>query len=169
MPPAAYWLSLVAVTTSAFALRMALRRPLLPRLARPVGDTNAALLAVALLALGFHCGAMFFADTVTLLPGSDGAISSVNALDLASKVAYALPAMLAVVALRRIWLPALALFATSLLIVGLTMFWWLGLWVHLTAIAMSLTVLSVVVSALVRLREGPAGQPTSGARPAIEV
>lgn len=166
MPPGWYWLSLLFFAVAALALRLVLRRPLLPRWARVMGRANIGLASVAALALGFHCGAMFFTDEVALLPGVDGAISAITALGLTSKIVYAVPSALLVVALRPIWRPPLIACASALFTVGLTMYWWFGLWVHLTTIAVSFAALAVIASSLVRVGDGrPTG--SRARRPAI--
>ena len=107
---------------------------------------------------------MFFTDTITVLAGSGGAVSSINALGLESMLAYAIPAALLVVALRSVGSPELVGLAVALLAVGVTMYWWLGLWVHLTAIAASISVLALIASSLVRIGDGKA--PGESVQPA---
>ena len=160
MPSGWYWLSLALVAATTVMFRLVVGRPLLSRRARAIGWPNVVLGAVALLTLAFHCGAMFFTDRVTAIPGTGGAVSAITSLDFASKIAYAVPAVLLLCALRTIWLPALTVCTVALVSVGVTMYWWLGLDVHLTAIAASVAAVTFIVSGLVRFAGKPPSAPS---------
>lgn len=164
MPSDRYWISLALVAAVALVGRLVVGRPLLPGRARAIGWPNAGLGVAALLALGFHCAAMFFTDRVSAIPGTDGAVSAITTLGTASKVAYAVPAVLVLVALRTVWPPALAVFALALLAVGVTMYWWHGLDVHLAAIASSVVSVTFIASGLVRFTGSPPSAPGRGLR-----
>lgn len=164
MPSGWYWISLALVAAIALGGRLIVGRPLLPGRAGAIGWPNAGLGVAALLALAFHCGAMFFTDRVSAIPGTEGAVSAITTLGTASKVAYAVPAVLVLVALRSIWRPALVAFALALLAVGVTMYWWHGLDVHLAAIASSVAAITFIVSGLVRFTGSPPSAPPRGLR-----
>ena len=153
--PAAYWYSLLALVVGSWLVRLVVRRPLGGSRARPLAFWESALAAVALVALVFHCGAMFFTSQVDAIPFASGAESAINDLGLSSKLAYALPAALFVLAVRRLWPLAVAVLALSLSAVGVTMYKWWGLNVHLTAIATAITVIVITSVALVGRRRSP--------------
>ncbi len=123
---------------------------------RPMAWAEVLVLVAGVLGLVFHCGAMFFASTVLRVPGSTAAVEQVNAMGPASKVWFAVPAILVLLGLHRQFRPALAAVALTLTAVGITMYDDGPLDTHLTAIfaaALTLTAtLSLTVSrpALVR-------------------
>ena len=149
MVPAGYWYSLLAFAVGGLLVRLVVRRPLGGRLARPLAFWESTLAAVALVALAFHCGAMFFTAQVDAIPFASGSKSAIDELGLTSKLAYALPAALFVLAVRRLWPVAVAALALSLGAVGVTMYKWWGLNVHLTAIATAITLIVITWTALV--------------------
>jgi hypothetical protein len=104
------------------------------------------LAVVSLLALGFHCAAMFFPAAADNLPQADGIAEAVRDLGRTSQIAYWVPAALLLLALRRAWPPALAAEACALLAIGVTMFWSFGLNAHLVAIAGSVTMTLAVLT-----------------------
>ena len=156
--PAGYWYALLALVVAGLLVRLVVGRPLGDRHARPLASWESALGAVALVALVFHCGAMFFTSQVDAIPFASGAESAINDLGLTSKLAYALPAALFVLAVRRLWPPAVVALALSLSAVGVTMFKWWGLNVHLTAIATAITLIVITWAALVG-RSGARSSP----------
>lgn len=103
----------------------------------------------ALLALGFHCAAMFFPPVVDAIPGLQGPASAIRALGPVSQIAYWVPAAIVVIALRRVWLPVLAAESAALLVVGITMFGPFALAIHLAAIAAAIVVTLALGVALV--------------------
>jgi hypothetical protein len=147
--PAGYWYALLALAVCGLLVRLLVRRPLGGRRARPLALWESALAAAALVALAFHCGAMFFTDEVDAIPFASGAESAINDLGLTSKLAYALPAALFVLMVRRLWPVAVAALALSLTAVGVTMYKWWGLDVHLTAIGTAITLIVITSVALV--------------------
>jgi hypothetical protein len=78
----------------------------------------------------------------------------INALGTASIIRYAVPATLVVLGLRRQHPAALAAVALALTAVGITMYDGGSLSTHLTAIFVSVVVLTTVASTLVLLRGG---------------
>lgn len=164
MVSSTYWYSLAAFAALGLGTRLALRRPLLPRLASPIRRWEIAIALAALIALAFHCGAMFFTDTIDSIPGTNGMESAVNELGVASKLAYALPAAVLIASLRRIWWPALIALSGALSAVGVTMYWWWGLNVHLTAIASAIGLVVLIASALIGRPTVPSG-PSRALRP----
>jgi len=109
-------------------------------------------------ALVFHCAAMFFADWVNAVPFADEPARSVRALGLVSQVAYWVPAVGLVIALRRVWPPGLGLLTATLLGVRYTMFVPHALTTHLAWIAGAAITLVMIAAALVvpLRRESPA-------------
>ncbi len=129
----------------AFVVRVLNGRPLSSRLL-PLGRLDLALVVVTLLALGFHCAAMFFPAAVAAVPVSDDAAEAVRDLGAASQAAYWLPAGVLVLALRRAWTPLLVVEVSVLLAVGITMFWSFSLTMHLVTIAGSVVVTAAVLA-----------------------
>jgi len=102
------------------------------------------LAIISLVALAFHCGAMFF-FAIRSLPGLSGPADVIRDLGQVSQIAYWLPAAALLMSLHRVWPPLLALEATALLAVGMTMFLPFGLSIHLGTIAVSVVVTVVLV------------------------
>ncbi len=148
MPDARYWGALLVLALAGLAVRVVRRGPLLR--GRPVvmGRADALVALLALLGLGFHCAAMFFPSVVAAVPATEGAAEAVRALAAASQVAYWVPAGLLLLALRRAWPPLLVAEAGVLLAVGATMFWDVGLLVHLVALAASVAVTVAVMTSI---------------------
>jgi hypothetical protein len=105
--------------------------------------------------LGFHCAAMFLPVLVDAVPLSRSLAEAVRSLGPVSQVAYWVPALGAVIALRRVWPPALASLVLSLVGVGVTMFVPHSLTTHLAWIAAAVASLVVISSALVTLESKP--------------
>ena len=137
MPDPRYWSTLAVLVGAGLAVRIVRGGPLLPARTVVLGRIDLALTAVALLALGFHCAAMFFPSVVAAVPGTDGSAGTVRGLGAASQAAYWVPGVLLLFALRRGWSPLLVAETVALLAVGATMFWDFGLPAHLAAIAAS--------------------------------
>ncbi len=157
MPDARYWGALLVLALAGLAVRVVRGGPLLR--GRPVvmGRADALVALLALLGLGFHCAAMFFPSVVAAVPGTAGAAEAVRALAAASQVAYWAPAGLLLLALRRACPPLLVAEAGVLLAVGATMFWDVGLLVHLVALAASV---AVTVAVLTSITVSVARRPT---------
>lgn len=146
VPNAQYWTALVLVAVAGLAVRVTHGEVLLRQRAAPLGRLDLAVVLVALLALGFHCAAMFFRSVVAAITGADDAIVAVSELGTASQVAYWVPAGLLLIALRRAWAPLLIAEGGVLLAVGATMFWDFGLRAHLVAIAGAVAVTTAVLA-----------------------
>lgn len=148
-----FWSALTAVTVAGLVVRLVVRRPLAPSRATGLTGWEAAVGAVVLAVLVFHCGAMFFAAWVDLVPFLRGAAAAVRNLDsMASQVAYWLPATTLVVVLRRVWPPALVVLIGVLAGVGVTMFWPFALTTHLAWIAAAVVTITAIAVVLVRGR-----------------
>jgi len=145
VPSVQFWAALAIVPAVAFVVRLLNGRPLSSRLL-PLGRLDLALVVVTLLALGFHCAAMFFPAAVAAVPVSDDAAEAVRDLGAASQAAYWLPAGVLVLALRRAWAPLLVAEVSVLLAVGITMFWSFSLTTHLVTIAGSVVVTAAVLA-----------------------
>lgn len=148
-----YWSVLLGVAVLAGAARLVAGGPLLRRRAVPLRRAEALLAAGALLVLGFHCAAMFFAPWTDALPGGRTLGEPVRAGGAASQWAYWLPAVVLLLALRRVWWPASVLLTATLAGVGFTMFWPHSLPTHLAWLAAAVVAVAAVASSLV----GPRG------------
>ncbi len=144
-----YWALLLAVALIGIAARFVNGNPLFPRRALRLHYVEGAVAMAALLALGFHCAAMFFSPVVDAIPGLQGPASAIRALGLVSQIAYWTPAVIVIIALRRMWLPAIAAESATLLVVGITMFGPFALAIHLAAIAAAIVVTLTLGVALV--------------------
>lgn len=155
-----YWTLLAAAAVCVATARLAVGHPFLRRRAVAVGPAELGVAAVSLLVLVFHCASMFFAPWTDAVPGGRALGEPIRALDAASQVAYWLPALVLVLALRRLWWPALALLTTTLVGVGITMFWSFPLATHLTWLAAAVVTFIVVAGSLVALRPANAARRT---------
>ncbi len=111
--------------------------------------TDAALAAVGIAGLVFHCGAMFFRSGTEALPGVDPLVRQIDALGTISVILYVVPAALVTLGLRRQTPLAVAAVVAALTAVGVTMYDGGPLDTHLTAIFVSIVTLAIVASALV--------------------
>lgn len=146
MPDTWFWSALVVLVVAGLAVRLLRGSPVLPTRMFALGRGDLVVAVVALLALGFHCAAMFFPTVVAAVPGTGGAAEAVRRLGAASQVAYWVPAVLLLFALRRAWAPLLVAETAVLVAVGATMFWDFGLPAHLAAIAASVAVTVAVLT-----------------------
>ncbi len=164
-----YWGVLAATAIVLAGVRLAARRPLWRSRssAVPTGDLVVAVVAVAVLV--FHCAAMFFAGWVDAVPFAEAPAAAVRDLDsLASEVSYWVPAAALVIALRRVWPPALVLLVVTLVGVGYTMFVPYPLTTHLAWLAAAVVTLVLINTALVFQvrREGQSWSERTVAEPA---
>lgn len=146
--PTTFLVGLLAVPVLALVLRLTTALPV--RRARQVSVLDVVLLVLGAVGLAFHCVAMFFPDQTALVPGTDAAAAAVNAFGTASILLYAVPSLLVLVALRRVWPLALVVLAGSLAAVGITMYAGSPADLHLATIALAVVVLSGVAATLVR-------------------
>ena len=144
-----YWTVLLVIAVAAAGARLALGRPLWPRRSSALRPWELVAAAVSLLALVFHCAAMFFAEWVDAVPSLEEPAASVRALGTVSQAAYWVPAVLLVVATRRVWPPVLALMGLALAGVGATMFWPFELSTHLGWIAAAVVAIAAVAAGFV--------------------
>ena len=144
-----FWSVLVAAAVVVMGLRLVARQPLWPRRSTTVPPMELAVAVLMVAALVFHCASMFFADWVDAILPADGPARAVRELGVASQVAYWVPAAGLVVALRRVWPPALGLLVLTLVGVGYTMFVPHTLTIHLAWIAAATISLVVLVAAFV--------------------
>jgi hypothetical protein len=135
-------------------LRLTARRPLWPRHSRSVSPVELAGIAVAVTTLAFHCAAMFFADWVDAVPFAETPARAVRSLGVVSQVAYWVPAAGLVIALRRLWPPAVGLLVLTLIGVGVTMFVPHALTTHLAWLASAVITVVLIATALIAPR-GP--------------
>lgn len=151
----AYWSVLLSVAVLAAAGRLVVGGPFLQRRAVPLHRPEVLLAAAALLALVFHCASMFFAPWTDALPGGRALGDAVRALGTASQVAYWLPAVVLLLAVRRVWWPGLLVLAVTLAGVGYTMFWPHSLPTHLAWLAAAVLAVVAVASSLIGGRGSP--------------
>ncbi len=144
-----YWGVLTTAALIAMGVRLAVRRPLWRERSRTIPPRELAAAAVMVAALVFHCAAMFFADWVNAVPLADGPASAVRELGLISQVTYWVPAAVLVLALRRVWQPALVLLTITVVGVGYTMFVPHSLTTHLSWLAAVAIMVVVIAAALV--------------------
>ncbi len=148
------WGVLLATAFVGAGLRLTARRPLWPRRSCLVSPVELAAAAVAVTMLVFHCAAMFFADWVDAVPFAEAPARHVRSLGLVSQVAYWVPTAGLVIALRRLWPPALGLLVVTLIGVGVTMFVPHALTTHLGWLASAVITVVLIATALVAPR-GP--------------
>ncbi|MEO5609723.1 MAG: hypothetical protein ABIQ61_14755 [Ornithinibacter sp.] len=132
------------------------------RSAVALGTGPAVLLGVGVLGLVGHCAAMFYRNLTLAIPGTGGYVDAVNGMGLTSKVLYAVPALLVLIALRRLPVPALAVLTLAFAVVGVTMYDGSALTTHLGAILFSVLALAGCLAGWVLLpRQGtPRGSVT---------
>lgn len=165
-----YWSALLAVAALAVAVRLVTGGPFLRRRAVPLRQGELVLAGLALVVLVFHCASMFFAPWTDALPGGRALGDAVRALGTASSWSYWLPAVVLLLAVRRVWWPGLLLLAVTLVGVGYTMFWPHALPTHLTWLAAAVLTVVAVAGSLVGGRgSGSAARPTGRPRPATPV
>lgn len=145
-----FLLGLLAIPAVALALRLTTELP--RRRAHTMPGLDLALLVLGAVGLVFHCTAMFFPAQTALVPGTGPAAAAVNDFGTASMLLFVAPSVLVLVALRRVWLPALVVLAGTLAAVGITMYVGSPLDLHLSTIAAAVLVLSSVAAGLLRLR-----------------
>lgn len=150
MVPVAYWPTIAVVVTAVVALRVLLGRPLLHQLAKPLDPASAITAVVAAAALAFHCLAMFFPRPLEAFPVASSPAQAVRDLQFVSELAFWMPVAALIVALRKVWLPALGVLTVALVAVGWTMFGGSDLTVHLWSIALSVLVGLTVATGLLR-------------------
>lgn len=153
-----FWGALLSVAVLAVVARRFADRPLLGRLATPTGRPALLVAGLSVLALVFHCTAMFFGPWVDAIPGAQGPADAVRDLGTASQIVYWLPAATLVLAVRRIWWPGLLLLITAAAGGGVTMYWPVALTTHLGWLATFIVVGSAISATLL----GPA--PPTGSR-----
>lgn len=145
-----WFLGLAVLVTVLLLLRLALRRPLLPRWARPISLPDAAILATSLVLLVFHCAAMFAPETVARVPFLDEPAAVVRDLrDPLGQAAYWIPAVALVIGTRRSWWPAPVGLAVGLLAVGWTMYGDFTVTQHVVTIVITGALVAVVLTGLV--------------------
>lgn len=151
-----WFLALTVALAVLGALRLLARGPLLASRARPLSTAEWAVLVGSTALLVFHCGAMFAPDAVAALGVLDAPAARVRDLsDPVGQAVYWLPALALVGSVRRLWWPAPATLAVTLLVVGWTMYGDFTLTEHLVAIMAAGGDLGLVMAGLV-----------SGGRPA---
>ena len=169
MDQSIYWGVLAATAIVGAGARLAARRPLWQRRASGLAMWESAVAAIAVALLVFHCMAMFFSDWVAVVPFADASAAAVRDLgSVASEVAYWAPAGALVIALRRVWPPALVLLVVTLVGVGYTMFVPHALTTHLTWLATAVVSLILIATALVfpLRRQGQSQSERTAAQPA---
>jgi hypothetical protein len=157
----AYLFALASVVAALFLVRLVVGQIPLRAAAVHMSPLDSMMLAAGLIGLALHCGAMFFRSQLRGWPEGQSVIHTVDPLDTASILWFALAAALVMVALRQLHPTALTVVAFGLALVGYTMYDGGRLHTHLVAIFSAVVVLAAVVALLVI----PPWQGTSGAAP----
>jgi hypothetical protein len=144
-----YLIALASLVVAFFLVRLVVRQVPLRGAAVRVSPLDSILLAAGLIGLALHCGAMFFPSQLREFPEGSSVIHTVDPLDAASILWFALAATLVVVALRHLHPVVLTVVALSLAVVGYTMYDGGRLHTHLVAIFTAVVVLAAVVALLV--------------------
>lgn len=148
-------LLILAVVALALAARLLLASlPLRSAVRLDIG--LAVLVGLGLAGLVGHCAAMFYTDLVLTISGTDSYVDAVNAAGVASRLLYAVPALIMLVGLRRLPVPALAVLVLAFVAVGVTMYDGSAITTHLATILVSVVALTGCLAGWVRL-------PTRGA------
>ncbi len=154
-----FFTALAVVVAAVMLARLVRRGPLLGARARALAPWEVGLFSVSLTLLVFHCAAMFAPGAVAWLGLDTPAATARDLQNPVGQVAYWVPGVTLVAALRRMWWPApLGVFA-AVIAVGWTMYGGFTLNEHLVAIAVAVLGLAVVLAGLVRLpqRRGSGG------------
>lgn len=106
---------------------------------------------------------MFYRSLVGLVPGTDAAVSQINAMGTASITWYIVPSVLLLIGLRYQHPAGLVALTIALLAVGVTMYNGAALATHLNTIFASVLVLAGVVSLLILPPNRPRVTRTSAA------
>jgi len=150
-----FWAGLLGLALFAVSVRALRGRPFLPGRAVSLGPVARTLAVLGAIALVFHCSAMFFAPWVSAVAPLRPLVMHVNAMGVASQVAYWVPAAALLVAWRRVWWPALVLMVALFAGVGVTMYWPYPLIVHLSWLAAVIIAGVGVSTALTGRRAAP--------------
>ena len=108
-----YWSVLVGVAVVTAVARLVVGRPLLARRAVALTRTEFVVAVVSLVALVFHCAAMFFAPWTDALRGGKFLGDPIRTLGTVSHWTYWLPAGALLLAVRRLWWPAPVVLAVT--------------------------------------------------------
>jgi len=149
------WGGLLALAIIAGVVRALLGRPFLLERAVGLGSPARTVAVLSAAALVFHCAAMFFTPWVNAIGFLRPLAAGVNAMGVASQIAYWAPAALLLLAWRRVWWPALTVMAVALAGVGVTMYWPYPLPVHLSWLTAVIVAGVFISTALV----GPRARP----------
>lgn len=148
---AGFTVTLVVAVAIPLAARLLLTGLPLMQRATTLTFVEVALWILGVVGLAFHCGAMFFRDTVQHLPGMEVPVADIRALGPASVIWYVVPAVSVVLALRRLHAVWLLTVCLALVGIGVTMYDGGSLEAHLSAIFVGVVLLSALTATLVRL------------------
>ncbi len=154
-----FWSVLLGIFVAGASVRLLVRRPLWLGRSTALHPWELGIAAASLVVLVFHCAAMFFAEAVSVVTFLNAPAASVRALGTLSQAAYWAPVALLVIAIRRLWLPALGILALTLLGVGITMFWPFELTTHLTWIGAAVISIMAIAFGLVARSYQPRADP----------
>ena len=147
--PVPYVVTLVAVVVTLVGLRVAKWMPG-RRLSRHVAVPDLALIVVGTLGLALHCMSMFYRNVVDVVPGSMGLVAAINAMGTTSVVLFVVPAIFLLIGLRHQRPAVVVVELLALAAVGVTMYDGGSTTAHLVAISVSVTVLAVIATQLIR-------------------
>ncbi len=146
-----FFATLAAVSTLVLLARLVRRGPLLGSRARVLRPWELALFAASLAALVFHCAAMFSPDVVASLGLDVPAAIARDLNDPIGQLAYGVPAVTLILAVRRLWWPAPTALSVAFFAVGWTMYTDFTLNEHLATIAVAVIAIALISASLVRI------------------
>lgn len=146
-----YWAALLSVLLIAVAWRLRRGEPIGGH-ALHLGAAELTIGGLAVIALVFHCLAMFVPILVPPIAPIQSMARAITDLGPASQVAYWVPAAILLAVLRGLPVLVLGALAAALLAVGVTMFWPFALGIHLAAIAVAVSLLIISATQTVEYR-----------------
>ena len=155
-----FLVSLAVVVALLFGARFLVRALPVPFLARRITFSDATLAGLGIVALVFHCVAMFFPEVVEPIPGTRTLSDEIRAMGTSSIMLYAVPAAAVMLGFRRHHPAALVTMGLSLAAVGYTMYNGGPLDVHLATIFISVVVIAAVSATLTLPPWTPRPRPT---------
>lgn len=145
-----FFTALAVLVGAILVVRLVRRAPLLAGRARRLTVAESTTVVVADVLLVFHCAAMFATGWVAAIGVLDVPAAIVSDLsDPIGRVAYWLPAVALLIAVRRLWWPAPVGLALALAAVGWTMYGSFTVDQHLATIAVAVTGIAITVAGLV--------------------
>ncbi len=146
--PVPYVVTLGAVVVTLVVLRVGRWLPG-RRLSRHVSVPDLALIVLGTVGLALHCMSMFNRNAIEVVPGSSGLVAAINAMGT-SVVLFVVPAIFLLIGLRHQRPVVVVVELLALAAVGVTMYDGGSTTAHLVAIFVSVSVLAVIATQLIR-------------------